>query len=377
MHYLITAGEDRTIASFRTGNAISDVLRGHDGAITVAVLGTDGTTLLTGALDGTARLWSLPRPGLLASLDHGRPLRVARLARDGAVISLDLDGTVTRWWPGAGAPERSASLCPWSRCTLDAQGARVVRPRGLAVDSVGLDGDVVATVTHGAPVGLVRAVTGPWVTSVGADHEIALWDDRDGRVLRRVRLPDPVSGIAWSADLERLATTGPAGLAVWSADGALLRRFPTPTRTQVVVAFDPTGARVLGPNETGDAAIWDVASGSLVAVLAGHVTALGDAAFSPDGNFVATVSSESARYHDAATGQVLQYLNRPLGYGDVGSVAFDAAGARLVVAGAETFAQVWDVAPDPRPLAAIRAEIAGLLRYRVTGSVALPVRFAR
>jgi WD40 repeat protein/DNA-binding SARP family transcriptional activator len=75
--------------------------------------------------------------------------------------------------------------------------------------------------------------------------------------------------------------------------------------------------------------------------LHGHMAGLSDVAFSPDGNLLATASSDrSAKVWDAGTGQELLSLG---GHADVVyKIAFSLDGKRLATASADKTAKIWD-----------------------------------
>ncbi len=72
-------------------------------------------------------------------------------------------------------------------------------------------------------------------------------------------------------------------------------------------AFSPDGERVVSGGGSGQAFVWDVAGGSLVASLEGHSDAVLAAAFSPDGATVVTGGEDrSVRLWDAESGRLLR-----------------------------------------------------------------------
>ncbi len=96
------------------------------------------------------------------------------------------------------------------------------------------------------------------------------------------------------------------------------------------------------PKKSGDARLWDALSGCLLGIPLTHTDLVARAAFSPDGQTIATAGFDgTARLADIATGRagpVLQQHTKP-----VYVVAFHAEGTRVLTASEDGVAQLWDV----------------------------------
>jgi len=83
------------------------------------------------------------------------------------------------------------------------------------------------------------------------------------------------------------------------------------------IAFSPTGRFIAAGTggefpESGDNAlmVWDVQSGQVVHHLLGHTAQIADVAYSPDGQFITTVTTEDGMFvWDAETGEIAQQFN--------------------------------------------------------------------
>ena len=104
--------------------------------------------------------------------------------------------------------------------------------------------------------------------------------------------------------------------------------------------FDPSGSRIATAGLTGRAEIWDVESGTRVAVLAGNSGGINDVALSPDGSRVATAGFDATvRLFDANTGtQQLVLRGHRCG---VESVAFSPDGTKLASANECDGVRIW------------------------------------
>jgi WD40 repeat protein len=88
------------------------------------------------------------------------------------------------------------------------------------------------------------------------------------------------------------------------------------------------------------AKIWDAESGKLILNVPGHHDALNAVAFSPDGRWLATGSSDRwAVVWDLATGGIVSKMNHE---GDVAGLAFSPGGQRLATCSLDRTARVWN-----------------------------------
>ena len=145
--------------------------------------------------------------------------------------------------------------------------------------------------------------------------------------------------IAYSSDGGLLAVASSIGIWIYDADtGATLDLLTTPTPISNVV-FSPDG-RMLASGSWADSMVrlWDVATGELIATLAGHRRSVYSVAFSPDGKTLASGGNDLAvRLWDVTTRQLKTTFIGHLG--DINSVTFSPDGS--ILAGGTDNEKAW------------------------------------
>jgi roadblock/LC7 domain-containing protein len=122
-------------------------------------------------------------------------------------------------------------------------------------------------------------------------------------------------------------------------------------------AFSPDGQRLATASYDRTARIWDASSGRELRRLPGHSDEVDSVAFSPDSHRVITASADrSARIWDAATGRELLRLE---GTGGLATAVFSPDGRRVVTASDDGTARIWDAATG-RELMQLRGHKGGV-----------------
>ena len=191
------------------------MLAGHRGPVTAVAFAPDGTRVLTGSVDGTARLWD---PGTRVDLVPGgrAPAAPARTARspDGSVMAT-AEGDVVRL-TGAGA-------------------TRVLRRHVDTVNSVAFSPD------------------GTRLVTAGRDHDVIVWDVASGEptVLPRAHFGS-VADARFSPDGRRIVTAGPITGGLWdAAAGSFLTYLRGPRSRLTAAAFEPDSRAVVTLEQDG------------------------------------------------------------------------------------------------------------------------------
>jgi hypothetical protein len=289
----------------------------------------DGTRIVTGSYDHTAKVWDAQGGEELLTL-KGHSDRA-----DSVAFSPDGRRIVT------GSTDRTARV--W-----DAQSGKEL----LALN-VGSTVNSVAFSPNG-----MRIVTG------GDDATARVWDAQGGKELLMLNVGSTVNSVAFSPDGSRVATgSGDATAKVWDAQsGKELLTLKGHFYSVNSVTFSPDGTRVVSGSLDGTAKLWDVHSGQALLTFSfgGQVNSV---AFSPDGSRISTGGDGStAKVWDAQSGKELLTLKeRSSG---VNSVAFSPDGTRIVTGNLDGTAKVWGfgdtaskLAPTVKPSVSIAPSV--------------------
>ena len=365
----------------------------HSAIVSSVAFSPDGTRVLTGSVDNTARLWNAQTGAPLGSaMPHNFTSGSASFSPDGTrVLTGSTDKTARLWDAQTGAPlgtamehknmvgpvafspdgtrllmgssENTARL--WDAQMEAPLGTPMVHAEIVFAVAFSLDGTRVLTGSEdktarlwdaqtGAPLG--KAMTHKsWVKSVAFspdgtrvltgsyDKTARLWNGQTGAPLgATMEHKGPVLSVAFNPDGTRVLTGSEDTTArLWDAQkGVPLGAAMQHNGPVLLVAFSPDGTRVLTGSEDTTARLWDAQTGAPLGAAMQHNGIVWSVAFSPDGTRVLTGSDDTtARLWDAQTGAPLGTVMEHKG--SVGSVAFSSDGTRVLTASVIT-ARLWD-----------------------------------
>jgi len=349
---IVSSGLDGTIRIWDApGAELLEVLYGHDGRVTGAALSPDGERVVSSSFDGTLRFWdSLPGSSVTPLRDRSQE------GFEDFGLTFDPSGTRLAWRPntrtvrvsdarsgldlfalpstgprlrGVAFDAGGARLCTissscrariWDATTgellnvsaerLPSIGYADVSPDfrrfvAYANDSRSVEVRELETgaLVRGWPVAARASYArfaheGARVVAGRADGALQLWDVASGELVARGEMPEEVSDIAVSPDGSALAAVTHGSrdnsVFVWDLERVELLRRLRGHAQPCVLAFAPTGRRLVSGNWDGTLSIWDVERGE-VASLAGHADVVRAVAFSSDGERIA--SAEASGRH--------------------------------------------------------------------------------
>ncbi len=283
------------------------VLTGHDGPVQSVAFSRDGTTLVSGGVDGTVRVWRLPGGESAEPVfESDEPVNVVEFSPDGRTLAV-------------GSTDESLYL-------LDAR-----------------TGEEKLRIPHGAPV--VAAAFSPDGTTIVTSHGTPrFWDVATGEPVGGPLLghTDVVTSVAYTKDGDTVLSSGPDGtIRTWrTADHAPLLTIDT-AGPCLFAAYDPAYDVVACRNGLVIGR-WDVHTGQSVGTeLRGHTNTIQDIAFGHGGQVLASTSEDrTVRLWHLGTGQ---QIGEPMRASDDDTfgVAFSPAGTLLAVASGDGDIVLW------------------------------------
>jgi eukaryotic-like serine/threonine-protein kinase len=341
-------------------------LYGHTNGVSSVAVSADGSRIVTGSSDHTARVWDARTGQPLLVLDgHKAPVTSVAVSADGSrIVTGSQDHTARVWDARTGRFLFELALHGGSvgvSVAVSADGSRIVTAAADINDV--LRKDYTARVWDGTGKELLvlqgheRAVNRVILSAdgsrvvTGAGDSVRVWDARTGRSLVELKgRLGGVNSVALSPDGSRIVTgSGGPEARVWDTrTGQVLfelkghagsERFLSHVRD---VAYSPDGSRIVTGADDTTARVWDARTGQFLFELKGHEGSVSAVAFTPDGTRVVTGSGDqTARVWDAKTGQPALELDGP---GQTIGLALSADGTRVVTGSEDGTAQVWDAA---------------------------------
>ena len=357
-----TAGDKPAIfiRDLQSGNVIA-TLTGHEGPVTSLAFNKDGTRLISGSGDKSARVWNAADaqfPQLTVLSDHPGAVLAVALSDDGATAFTSGSENDVRQWNVA-----DASLTR----NISGHGNQVTSllfaaPHVVSGSSDGTvrwwnpaDGAGVRSVNHGAAVNAIAiSADATRLLSGGADQNGKLWNAADGQLIATLAgSPAAVTHIAIAADGERLACRSSDGVRIWDAAGRPVERIESPEPAAHGLHFGADSRSLVLTATDGAIRMTRLA---VSALLAGHEGTVSSVAFSTDGKHILSGGADmTVRVWSAEDGSAVRTLSgaaQPV-------TAVDVAGALATAAAADGQVHLWDfteaiAAPGGPPLPPVR-----------------------
>ncbi|PAQ11455.1 hypothetical protein CIT26_05600 [Mesorhizobium temperatum] len=295
---LVTASIDGPIRIWDVGRAsLFTTIAGHDGLIEHLEFNpVDSNTLVTASHDGTARLWDVN--GILTTdLLHEYPPTFAVFSPDSVHLLTGGGDAKVHLWDVT--TEREIAKFDTGEIVHSA----TFSPDGTRVATVSLAGRVLVwdveskrqLATIKSPIRLRHIQFSPAgsLLAAGSGRGTALvWDAASGAKVATIPSSETLPQVVFNRDGDLVfAATGSAGHLV-KPDGTELKRLVGHERSITGAAFSPDGQLVATASLDHTARIWSVKDGRTVAILKGHSNELTTVSFSQDGRSVLTASRD-------------------------------------------------------------------------------------
>jgi eukaryotic-like serine/threonine-protein kinase len=342
---VVAAGQEGAIHLHRAGGGEPPAtLALGPSPLTRLALARDGRYAAVASQDGRVRLVALDPLRLVATDVHDAPVLDLAFSPDGlGLAAADGEGLVRLLDAASGAPLATAATGqPALALAWSPDGARLavagedglVRLLDRAAAPLGALGPAGAAVTA-----LAWAPDGARLAAASLDGTLRLLQaDGRGEPQRR-RAHRDAFGLAWSPDGARVLTFGSDGLALLWRPQADLPPVVLEGPSLVSAAFTPDGARVVGRLREGSLRVWPAAGAAGRDVLVGHHGLVDTVEWSRDGTRLLTAGHDgTARIWERATGQQLLEIRAE---GLIHSATWDPSEALVLTAADDGVARAW------------------------------------
>ncbi len=287
---------DEILNYFVTGS-VSKVVATHERSIRALAFSPDGSKILTGSVDKTAKLWDL-RGNLLKTFPFNSEIYALDFSPDGKKILvgsrfgqpriLDLKGNIQQSFHTADPPTSAVQFSPDGLTVLTGgglDGAKLWDLQGMLLQTFASNQGRIHSVAF-SPDGKKILI--------GSKENVAeLWNLR-GRRLKTFRgHTDSVLAAAFSPDGKQIVTGGEDHqVKLWNVNGKLLQTLKGHLFSITSVSFSSDGSQLFSGSMDVSAKLWS-RDGKLLKTLTKHRSFIRAAIFSPDGKFLLTGSSDN------------------------------------------------------------------------------------
>lgn len=288
-------------------------LIGHGGMVRSVDVSPDGSRVLTGSFDYSARLWNFGDQSEIGVLDlHEGPVTSVTFApKQNRAITTSDDFTAIYWDLDSLEPVHRLAGHKHKVMTSAISASGKLAATGAWDKTIKIwnleNGDEIRTIVANSPVNAVVFLDdGQRLLSGGHHPVIELWNLETGDVAGK--LEGHLMGItamSLSPDGKRLLSASiDKSIRLWDLEEMVeLRKIDVRDGQVYDVDFSPDGKRALTAGKDGYVVEWDVATGKPVYEIAAHDRIAWSATYTPDGRFaVSTSSDEQARVWHIETG---------------------------------------------------------------------------
>jgi WD40 repeat protein len=312
----------------------------EDESLYDAAFASSGMELVSGTIDGQARVWNIASGDVAETLSgHADIVGAIAVSRDGStIVTGSADGTAALWRRGTSTP---LQVFQWGGSVdefvgLSADERYVIGAGGVYEDGRSQQSVVVVWSARTGQVLFQRSLRGSGLRDIALspvesvmavatfDGTISLISLETGQDIGILRDPG-VRAIVFAPDGKSLVSVNGRIATAWSLQtGDATRTYERRDHNPVAVAVSHDGRRIITGGEDRTARLWSLESGREVAQLEGKSTGTGALSFSPDGeNLFAAGDRQSVTAWSLRDGKATRVFD---GDGPTGTVALSPDG---------------------------------------------------
>ena len=288
-------------------------LSGHDGWITSVDYSPDGRFLVSGSSDRTVRVWSVADSEEVSTfVGHMSMVNAVEFSPDGElIISASSDATVRIW--SLSKQKEIATI--------------VAHKYGVNDVTFSPDGKLFATAAR--------------------DYTVKLWSTETLEAIAVLdRQRNLVQSVQFSPDGRRLLT-GSDSTRLWEvSDFTQLDSWNVTSGWTWAIDFSPSADIFLTAQSNGQVKLWRASDRKEIQSLVGHESDVSEAKFSPNGQFIASVSREIRLWSVIGMSTVARLKD---GENYIHSVDFSPDGRSIATGTHNRTILIWDIQPYLNP----------------------------
>jgi len=295
------------------GGPLIQTLQGHIGLVGAVAVTSDGKKAISGASDGTLKIWDLITGKEIQTLrGHiGSVRAVAFIPNGKKAVSGSLDRTLKIW-------------------DLTSQEIQTLSGHTGPVNAVAVTSD------------------GKKAVSGSGDRTLKIWDLESGQEIQTIQdSGGPIRAVAFAPNGKRVVSRSLDGtLKVWDLEsGQEIQTIQSSAGPVKAVAFTPNGKKMISGSLDGTLKVWDLESGQEIQTFGSHTGWIRAVAITPNGKKAISSDDRTLKVWDLESGQEIQILQGHTGR--VMSVAVTSDGKKAISGSADRTLKVWNLESVP------------------------------